>query len=106
MNWATTSIISASCSRLPALALSLGLALPDPPGICPPAARTHLDRDLALLFGQMGGQEPVPGQGAGDVEDPGGPVGQRPGEREGKGAGHSCVPGEVHAQGVNDWWRS
>lgn len=65
---------------------------------------SHLDRDLALFLGQVGSQEPVPREGAGDVEDTGGPVGQRPGEREGKGTRHCRVSGKVGVQRVNHRW--
>lgn len=62
----------------------------------------HLDRDLPLILGQVGSQEPVPRQWAGDIEHPRGAVGQGPGERQCEGARDSSVPGEVRVQGVND----
>lgn len=62
----------------------------------------HLDGDLPFIFGQVGSQEPVPGQWAGDIEDSRGAVGQGPGEGQRKGARDSRVPGEVRVQWVDD----
>lgn len=62
----------------------------------------HLNGDLALIFGQVGSQEPVPGQRAGDIEHSRGAVGQGPGEGQCEGARDGRVPGEVRVQRVND----
>lgn len=62
----------------------------------------HLDRDLALILGQVGSQEPVSRQGAGDIEHPRGAVGQGPGEGQREGARDSRVTGKVCVQRVND----
>lgn len=63
----------------------------------------HLDGDLALVLGQVRGQEPVTRQRAGHVERSRRAVGQRPRQSHGEGTRHRRVPWEAGEQGVDDW---
>lgn len=61
----------------------------------------YLDRDLSFILRQMGGQEPVTGQRAGHVEDPGGAVRQCPRQGDCEGGGHDGVTRESRLQRVD-----
>lgn len=63
----------------------------------------YLDRDLPFILWQVGRQEPVSGQRAGHVEDPGGAVWQRPCQGDGEGGGYHSVTWEPCLQWVDHW---